>query len=57
MVNTEILAKMDLAAKLAAKDLDKLPKSMTLGVATWMKEHYRIAGYKRLARLLIAKAK
>jgi hypothetical protein len=53
----QILKEMDAAAIIAEKDLKKVPASAVTTVATWMKSHYKKAGYKRLSRLLIAKVK
>jgi hypothetical protein len=46
---------MDEAAKVAAKDFAKLltTKATVEDVADWWAKHYRSAGHKRLARLLL----
>jgi len=53
----EIKKEMDVAAEIAAKDLVEIPAAQVKAVATWIKNHYLKAGYKRLCRLLLAEIK
>lgn len=53
----QILQEMDAAAITAEKDLKAIPQTAITSVASWLKKHYIKAGYKRLAKLLIAKVK
>ena len=50
----QILKEMDNAAIIAEKDM---PTAQAKVVGDWLKKHYKKAGYKRLAKLLIARAK
>jgi len=57
-----ILREMDAAAAAAALQLEELAKDPTLQpgiavVAKWMQQHYAKAGYKRLSRALITRAR
>jgi hypothetical protein len=51
-----VKAGMDAAAKEAEKAMKDLDKEAVKVVANWMKAHFIKAGYKRLSRLLVAKA-
>jgi hypothetical protein len=53
----EIKQEMDAAAATAAKDLAKIPAAQVKLTATWIKNYYLKAGYKRLCRLLLAQIK
>lgn len=53
----DIKKEMDAAAEIAAEDLAKIPAAQIKVVATWIKNHYLKAGYKRLGRLLVAEIK
>lgn len=53
----EIKKEMDKAAEIAAEELEKIPAAQIKVVATWIKNHYLKAGYKRLCRLLLAEMK
>lgn len=53
----EIKHEMDEAAKIARKDLEKMSVEQTRPVATWIKNHYLKAGYKRLCRMLLEELK
>ena len=50
----EIKAEMEKAADEAAKQLKKLPKEAVRVVAEWMKANVAAAGYKKLAKRLVA---
>lgn len=52
----EVMAGMDVAAELAAKELEKLDPQVVRQVADWWKFHYLTAGHKRLGRVLLTKA-
>ena len=60
MTNEEILKQMDAAAELARDELAKLvvkyPEAAG-AFSEWMKINYSKAGYKRLAKQIIALAK
>ena len=49
----QILKEMDAAALTAEKEI---PTAQAKVVGAWIKKHYAKAGYKRLAKLLIARA-
>ena len=53
----EIKKEMDAAAEIASKELVNIPTAQVKAVATWIKNHYLKAGYKRLCRLLLAEMK
>lgn len=53
----QILKEMDAATLVAEKDLKSIPQTQLSAVSGWLKKHYIKAGYKRLAKLLIAKTK
>lgn len=57
-VKSAIELKMDEAAIQAGKDLDMVFENLgnTQDLCNWMKWHYSTAGYKRLSKLMIAKA-
>jgi len=54
---TEILEKMDAAAREAEKELRELPEDAVRKVAAWWKKWYLKAGHKRLGRLLLTYAR
>jgi len=52
-----LIDKMDAAAVDAEKELKKLDKDAVKTVGAWMSTNFGKAGYKRLARLLVAAVK
>lgn len=57
MKDTETLkAEMDAAAVEAGKELETLDANAVQIVGGWLKKHFTQAGYKRLSRLLVARA-
>ncbi len=53
----QIKQEMDQAAEIASQELNQLDPNAVKVVATWMKNHYMKAGYKRLGRILVNKVK
>ena len=46
---------MDAAAEVAAKDLATLDPVAVKAISNWLRQHYLLAGYKRLGRVLLSK--
>ncbi len=56
IVSKKDIEAMDQAAVHASVELENLNPSAVKAVAQWLKRNYPKTGYKRLGRLLIAKA-
>lgn len=54
MSSVKTLKEMDIAASIAEKEM---PSAQAKVVGGWLQKHYKKAGYKRLAKLLIARAR
>jgi len=52
-MDKETIGEMDIAAKEAEKELNKIDKKAVEVIGEWLTKHYKYAGYRRLCRLLI----
>ncbi len=54
--NEEVLENMDRAAELAEEKLKEISQEHVIAIATWLKQNYSKAGYKRLCKILLKHA-